>query len=170
MKFAIELNGTLVHVEAERAGTDRIHFTLDGKTHEVEVLPSRGNLHSILAEGGQHGEVLIQRDADGGLRLYIHTHCFECRLFDALALKARESGGEDEARGGWVLKAQMPGKVVRLLVEAGAAVVKGQPLLVVEAMKMQNEIAAPRDGKIKRVHVRPSGIVERGTLLVEAVP
>jgi len=169
VKFAIEMNGTLVHVEAERAGADRVRFTLDGKTHEAEVLQSRGNLHSVLSEGGQHGEVLVQRDPDGGLRLYIHTHCFECRLFDALALKAREGGGGDEAKGGWALKAQMPGKVVRLLVEPGAAVAKGQPLLVVEAMKMQNEIAAPRDGTIKTVHAKPGAVVERGTLLVEAI-
>jgi biotin carboxyl carrier protein len=64
----------------------------------------------------------------------------------------------------------MPGKVVRLLVEPGTAVAKGQPLLVVEAMKMQNEIAAPRDGTIKTVHAKPGAVVERGTLLVEAGP
>ncbi len=170
MKFAIELNGTLLHVEAERAGGHKVRFTLDGRTHEAEVLPSRGNLHSILMTDGSHGEALVQRDADGGVRLYIHTHCFDCRLFDALALKAREAGGGDAAKGGWALKAQMPGKVVRLLVEPGAAVAKGQPLLVVEAMKMQNEIPAPRDGTIRKVHARPGAVVERGTLLVEAEP
>jgi len=170
VKFAIELNGTLLHVEAERTGEHKVRFTLDGHTHEAEVLPSRGNLHSILTAEGAHGEALVQRDDDGGLRLYIHTHCFECRLYDALALKAREVGGGDEAQTGWALKAQMPGKVVKVLAAPGEKVEKGQPVLVVEAMKMQNEIPAPRDGTIKTVHAKPGAVVERGTLLVEAGP
>jgi biotin carboxyl carrier protein len=59
----------------------------------------------------------------------------------------------------------MPGKVVAVLVEVGAAVERGQGLLVIEAMKMENEIAAPRAGTVAELRVRPGQAVEQGELL-----
>ena len=59
----------------------------------------------------------------------------------------------------------MPGKVVAILVEPGAAVARGQGLLVIEAMKMENEVAAPRDGTVQEIRVQPGQTVEAGELL-----
>ena len=61
----------------------------------------------------------------------------------------------------------MPGRIVRLLVDEGAAVSKGEPLLVVEAMKMENEIKAPRDGMVKRFAVSAGDLVDAKAVLVE---
>ena len=73
---------------------------------------------------------------------------------------------EAGAAGG-LLISQMPGRVVRVLVEAGAAVSKGQPLVVVEAMKMENELKAPRDGVVARLLVSAGDLVEGKATLVE---
>jgi pyruvate carboxylase subunit B len=69
--------------------------------------------------------------------------------------------------GAGVVKTQMPGRIVRLLLAEGDTVAKGEPMLVVEAMKMENEIKAPRDGVIKRFAVAAGDIVEAKAVLVE---
>ena len=66
-----------------------------------------------------------------------------------------------------MVKAAMPGRVIRVFVEAGDVVQKGTPLLVVEAMKMENEIKAPRDGTVKRLGVGTGDLIEARALLVE---
>ena len=65
------------------------------------------------------------------------------------------------------LEAPMPGRVIAVRVEPGQAVTKGQELLVVEAMKMENALRAPRDGTVKSVAVRPGDMVGAGAVLVE---
>ena len=75
----------------------------------------------------------------------------------------RMAGGAE----GSVLKTAMPGRIVRVLVEPGRAVQKGEPLLVIEAMKMENEIKAPRDGVIKKILVKSGDLVEARATLVE---
>ena len=77
----------------------------------------------------------------------------------------RTSGAQ--AAGERRVLAPMPGRIVRVLVRAGDAVAAGQPLVVVEAMKMENELAAGRAGKVTKIHVAAGSTVESGALLVE---
>ena len=76
----------------------------------------------------------------------------------------RDARGEDGSRR---LVASMPGKVIRVLVGSGDAVKARQPLVVVEAMKMENELRAGRDGYVAAIHVREGASVEAGALLIE---
>lgn len=71
------------------------------------------------------------------------------------------SGGEGE------LHTQMPGKVVKILVEPGAKIEKGQTLLILEAMKMENEIKSSLDGEVKAIHVKEGEALEQGVLMLE---
>ena len=77
------------------------------------------------------------------------------------------AGSGDKARGLAVLKAPMPGLVVRVQVEAGATVSSGAGLVVLEAMKMENELRATTAGTVRVVRVRPGEAVEKGQVLVE---
>jgi acetyl/propionyl-CoA carboxylase alpha subunit len=74
--------------------------------------------------------------------------------------------GAGGARKGWKLKSQMPGKIVKVLVAVGDEVQKGQPMLVMEAMKMENEIKATGSGKVVQLNVTPGKAIETGALLV----
>lgn len=76
------------------------------------------------------------------------------------ALKSGGMGGSDSITAG------MPGKIVKIMVEAGQEVQAEQPLLIMEAMKMENEIRAPANTKIKSIHVKPGEAVESGALLI----
>jgi len=66
-----------------------------------------------------------------------------------------------------VLQAPMPGKIIDVMVEAGAEVKSGESVIILEAMKMQNEIVAPIDGKINKVHIKPNDIVNKDDILIE---
>jgi 3-methylcrotonyl-CoA carboxylase alpha subunit len=79
--------------------------------------------------------------------------------------EAYRAAHRHHATGG--LEAPMPGKVIAVKVEAGQAVIRGQELLVVEAMKMENAIRAPRDGRVKSVSAKVGDAVSPGTVLVE---
>ncbi len=81
--------------------------------------------------------------------------------------ETRRGSRRARAAGGGDLTAQMPGQVREVLVAAGAAVERGQPLLLLEAMKMEIRITAPADGRIKRVLVQPGAVVDRGQRLLE---
>ena len=85
-------------------------------------------------------------------------------VHDPLAMKRRQK--REDLVGDDSVRAVMPGRVVRILVEEGVEVKKGQGLLVIEAMKMENEISSPRDGKVGEVHVREGQTIEGGADLV----
>jgi biotin carboxyl carrier protein len=77
----------------------------------------------------------------------------------------RRAAGSGGVAGSPDVRAAMPGKVVAVLVEVGATVERGQGLLVIEAMKMENEIAAPRAGRVASIRVKPGQAVEAGEVL-----
>src|SRR5262249_61452925 len=83
-----------------------------------------------------------------------------------------EGGGRGARRGGRgaEVTAPMPGKVLRVLVEEGEPVVAGQPLVVLEAMKMETALAAESDAVVKRVLVAPGQMVDHGARLIELSP
>ena len=87
----------------------------------------------------------------------------------ALAAEAAAGGPGSGAKGG-SLTAPMPGRIVQVVAEPGVAVEAGAPLIVMEAMKMENELAAPAAGVVSRVHVAPGDAVEAGALLCELTP
>jgi biotin carboxyl carrier protein len=115
-----------------------------------------------MADGRQfsfvhHREGNTWEIAIGGGTVYVD-------VIDPLA--ARRKRREDEGGGGGIIKALMPGRIVRVLVAKGDAVRKGAGLLILEAMKMENEIQAPVDGIVDEIYVEPGRTVEAGAELV----
>ena len=76
------------------------------------------------------------------------------------------TGDASSSKGPAIIRAQMPGKIIKVLVEAGARVEAGQPLIVAEAMKMQNEVKAPKSGLIVKITVTPGATVSAGETLM----
>ena len=99
-----------------------------------------------------------------GNEIAVNGHRFEIVIEDPRQWKL--SDGAEGAQGRAQITAPMPGKVVRLLVAVGDEVVAGRPVVVVEAMKMQNELKAPRDGRVTSVRVEKDQSVNAGTILL----
>jgi 3-methylcrotonyl-CoA carboxylase alpha subunit len=131
---------------------------------------------AILAEGERRADAALSIVLDGVRRqIAVLDHGAETAVFldgeswrlieiDPLAARA----GEDPTAGR--LTAPMPGRVTQLMVEAGASVRRGQPLIVIEAMKMEHTVTAPADGIVEAVRFAPGDLVEEGAELVALTP
>lgn len=158
--------------------------TVNGREHEVELDDRPGSLRVSVdgkpldfsfQEVGEFGQVVAIRDGKSvGLSIEgdaskaavtIAGHFYEVRLEDERERAAHAAEGSSARRGG-VVHSVMPGIVVEILVQRGQTVEKGQPLLILSAMKMQNEIGAPAAGVVTELHVSAAQAVSAGTRLV----
>jgi biotin carboxyl carrier protein len=160
MIFEATVDGRTVRVEVRTAGGGRYRLSLDGAVVEVDAASTGGPLATLLV-GGESHEVGVEKRPEG----YV-VHLPGEAVTVALVEAAR--GGPPaahRAHGPARLTAPMPGRVVRVLAPPGEDVRPGQGLVVVEAMKMENEIRATRAGRVLEVAVREGQAVEAGALL-----
>lgn len=162
MKFEVVLNGTRRMIDIER-DSHRWRISLDGQPLDVDTLEIAPNIFSVLLNGKSH-EVRITPASSGALTLQTAHHEFTAEVIDPRAWRGRRHSAL-EAEGRQQILAPMPGKVVRVLVQAGQNVEAGQGLLVVEAMKMQNEIRSPKSGTVGRLLVNEGQPVNAGEVL-----
>jgi biotin carboxyl carrier protein len=114
--------------------------------------------YSVLIEGRNYAVICAGRE------IRVNGETFSIEVFDPRGMRARQTGGA--GAGPQKLVAAMPGKVVRLLVAQGDTVEAGQGLIVVEAMKMQNEMKSPKSGRVVEVKTRPEATVALGEVLI----
>jgi biotin carboxyl carrier protein len=154
-------------VRVRRDG-DLYEVTVGERTWTVDAVAAntaRGGLRSLLIDGGQHEVAVSQRGED----YWISTRdaAGPVAVTDPLTHLAAQTRGGGGARRRQKVTAYMPGRVVALLIEEGQTVTAGQGIVVLEAMKMQNEIRAEYDGTVSRIHVQPGQNVEGGDPLFE---
>ena len=164
MKYVVEVGGELVDVTLDGDG---VH--LDGRLVPAQLTPVDGTPVRVLAVGDAVYRVQVRRgESRGRYTLWIDGWRFEVEALDERTRTIRElsakSGGPARPTP---LKAPMPGLIVRVLVGPGDTVEAGQGLIVMEAMKMENELRAPAAGTVKVVAVQQGAAVEKGALLVD---
>jgi biotin carboxyl carrier protein len=161
MKLEIEIGGRTRALEVRRVGK-RLLWQLDGRAIEADVLEVARGIYSVLIEGQSH-EVRVE-EAGVGLRVFTANEEYLAEVVDPRQWRKRH-GGAHPTEGSQQVLAPMPGKVVRVLVKTGDTVKAGQGIVVVEAMKMQNEIRAPRPGTVERLLVTEGQAVNSGEVL-----
>ena len=156
------------------------HVTANGRSGQIEVDGSRiryrredgaevERQYSCERTGSGEFSVLLDgrsyRVSPGhGGQVWVNGSLLSMEVFDPRDLR---SGGRGSANHGrQEIAAMMPGKVIRVLVSAGDSVEEGQGLVVVEAMKMQNEMKSPKSGRVAEVRARPEATVAAGEVLV----
>jgi biotin carboxyl carrier protein len=163
MKFAIRLSGAFEEesrIVELNGNADCWSMRLDGISIQADAVEISPNIFSIL-HGGESHEVRVTPSPNGKLTIEIGSHAFTAEIVDPRAWRGRRHGAI-EAAGRQQVVAPMPGKVVRVLVQAGDAVGAGQGLVVIEAMKMQNEICSPKGGSVKRVLAKEGQLINAG--------
>jgi biotin carboxyl carrier protein len=168
--FQVEVNGRTRTIAIERASpaeAGRFHVNIDGRSRFVDARRQPDGRMSLLfpEEGGVSYEVALAASGRGEVAVHLPSGSLSVSVNGRRARRPGEppSGtGEGEQR----IAAPMPGRVVRVLVAPGDEVSPRQPLVVVEAMKMENELSASRGGRVKDVQVREGSSVEAGKLLV----
>ena len=143
--------------------------TIDGDTLRARVEDIPGTPMQAVRIGSSVYRVLARRgDAKGQYDIALDGHRVAVEALDERARAIRElSGGSAKATGPAHLMAPMPGLIVRVNVAAGDHVRAGQGLVVMEAMKMENELRAPAAGVVKQVIAQPGTAVEKGAMLLE---
>lgn len=153
------------HIEVEELeGTDRFRVTIDGESHEVQAFATQGRI-TLIREGQtldlsveERGENTLVRLPQGRAKHEI----LDERIYELqVAMGAGPGSAKPE------LVSPMAGKVVLVPVEVGQEIAAGETLIIVEAMKMENEIRAEVDTVIKAINVKADDLVEPGTVLIE---
>jgi biotin carboxyl carrier protein len=162
MKYEVRISGKTHVVELARQ-SHAWQAGFDGQPGKADVVEVAPNVFSVLLQGQSH-EVYVTPSPDGQLQLQTGGFAFTAEVLDLRWWRGRRHAGR-EAEGRQQVAAPMPGKVVRVLVQAADTVQAGQGLLVVEAMKMQNEVRSPKSGTVERVLVAEGQAVNAGEVL-----
>jgi acetyl/propionyl-CoA carboxylase alpha subunit len=137
---------------------------IDGRALDVDAVHLQGASLSLLA-GTRSARCDVQAGKDGKVAVFIGETVHELEVLDERRMRMRGTGGKFSAEGPQRIDSPMPGKVVRVLVKLGDEVTEGQGLIVVEAMKMENELKSPKAGKVTELLAVEGAAVESGAKL-----
>ena len=165
MRCEIEAGGRLWHVTISRAG-DGFAVSVEGRLHQVDAAPIDEHTLSLIVDKVWQWDTVITPETGGGLVVLTGAVPVTVRLNGRRGGRHGGAAARSGLSGPLRIAAPMPGKVVRILVKAGDAVRARQPVVVVEAMKMENELRADRDGTVAEIHIREGMSVEAGALLI----
>jgi biotin carboxyl carrier protein len=160
MMYDVAIDGNPYRLELRQAD-GRWSCRLDGRDVEVDAVLARPNVLSLRL-GNQAYEVKCERVA-GETHLWVGSRRFAAEVRDPRSLRGRARASEEQ--GPKKLTAPMPGKVVRVLLSQGTEVEAGTGIVVVEAMKMQNEVKSPKKGTIQKILVSEGAAVNSGDVL-----
>jgi biotin carboxyl carrier protein len=161
MVYEVIVGGKPHRLELEKAAAGW-ECRLDGQTVHIDALIPRRDVLSLLIDGRAY-EIKREQTATD-LHMWVGSRRFAVELHDPRSLRSRQKAVGDE-KGPKKILAPMPGRVVRLLVAENAEVEVGQGIVVVEAMKMQNEIKSPKKGVVKKISTTPGAAVNPGDVL-----
>ena len=164
MKYLVDVAGRTVEVELDANGV-----RVDGTEVEAHLADLPGTPIALLTIGDEVHRVAVARGASRGrYALSLDGWRYEVEALDERTHAIRQlSAATSGPAGPAPLIAPMPGLIVRVNVEVGSVVQAGQGLIVMEAMKMENELRSSAAGVVKSVRVKPGVAVERGATLVE---
>jgi len=161
MVYDVAINGKRHRLELARAEAGW-HCRLDGRDIKIDAVLVQRDVLSVLIAGNAYE---IKREQTGtDMHLWVGSVPYLAELHDPRSLRRRRGRGADE-KGPRKLLAPMPGKVVRILIGEGQPVEAGQSILVVEAMKMQNEIKSPKKGTVQKIVAAEGANVNAGDVL-----
>lgn len=147
---------------------DEKHVSINGKTLDVDFETVNGQpVYSLIIDGKSH-EGYVYPDEENW-QVLLHGRLYEAFVVDEREKRLRAAGGVVLEGGEFHLKAPMPGMVVAIPVAEGELVQKGQVLLILESMKMQNELKSPKDGTIHRIRIKPGETVQQKQALLSVI-
>ena len=143
-RVTAEIGGRVYNLDVRETGSDGYLFFLNTNVHECRVSERAGSKNTF--------------------DVHLHGHSYEVTIVDPKRLRSGQNSDRHH-HGVAEIVAPMPGKVVRVHIEAGATVEKGAGVVVVEAMKMQNEMKSPRAGVVVSINVKPGDTVNAGDVM-----
>jgi len=159
MTYDVAIDGRPARLSVEGTRFRYEHGEGESAQRDFSIEPAGEGRFSVLAGARSHEVTLLSSG-----EISVNGRTFRVEVFDPRGLRSRERGGESQGRRRIV--APMPGRVIRVLVELHQEVETGQGLIVVEAMKMQNEMKSPQAGRVVEVKTTPGAAVAAGEVLL----
>ena len=167
-KYTVFLNGRAEQVAIAPLDDNRFTITIDDVPFDVDVRSAGPDSLSMLMENRSIDLSYFYRGDQ--MELHFGDHCFQLEILNERGKGPRKIRTSAESSGPEIIKAFMPGKIVQVGVKPGDRVAPGSSVLIIEAMKMENEIFCRGAGVVRAVHVKPGQAVENDALLVEIDP
>lgn len=165
MRYFVRLpSGRELPVDVVHLPTGRIAASVEGRAFDVDAFGEGVSTH--IALDGQGFDLWVE-GTPPDIGVVANGRRFYARVESERLRDLTAATGARGAQGAGVVTSPMPGRVLKVLVREGDAVTAGAPLVVVEAMKMENELSADRDGTVTRIYVAPGATVESGARLLE---
>jgi len=161
MKYTAIIKGERIDIELRRPDSGPIEAEIGGKKYVLQVQAVEAGVYWLQWEN-RSIEISVTPNGEA-YKVSIDGRALDIEILDARA--ALRKAAQQSHSGAVALRAPMPGKVVRVLVDQGSAVEINQGVLVIEAMKMQNEIKSPKKGVVKKLGVKEGAAVNSGDLL-----
>ena len=165
MELVSRVDGREERVRIRKEG-ERYLIAVGERQYEVDAVRTGTDLRSLVIDGKQY-EVAVRLDPKGRYRVASSHLSRSVEVTDPLTFLSQQSRGDGKGAMAEEVTAYMPGRVASILVAEGDEVKEGQGILVLEAMKMENEIQAPHDAKVSRIAVEEGETVEAGAVLFE---
>ncbi|OFX26167.1 MAG: acetyl-CoA carboxylase biotin carboxyl carrier protein subunit [Anaeromyxobacter sp. RBG_16_69_14] len=150
-------------VKVTRHGTGHYQVEIGGRVHQVDAFRHDHGTVSLLVDAQSYSVQLDRRQAE--VKVHVRGNQYPLEILDERRLRMRRAAGKFTLEGKQTLTSPMPGKVVKVLARVGDAVKEGQGVVVIEAMKMENEMKSPKDGKVVELHVVEGQAVDGGARL-----
>lgn len=161
MKYITTVNNEMYTVEINRED----EVVVNAETRLVDFHQNEANSIVSLIIDNQSYEVIVE-ERDGKYQVMISGNLYEVAVTDEREQRLAQATGGMVTSGEIAILSPMPGLIVEVPVTVGQEVVAGQTVVVLESMKMQNELKSPRDGVVERVTVEPGQNVEQNKLLI----
>ncbi len=164
MRYVTTINGQKFDIEITNDG----NLLVNGEKRDVNFLALGPSQYSVIMQTKSHEVVVDERN--GEVEVLMGGRLFTGKVLDERAqLLSMRRGGTVADTGEISIKSPMPGLIAAIPVTEGQAVKAGETVIILESMKMQNELKTPRDGVVARVSVQPQQSVEQGKVLVTIV-
>ena len=160
MKYQTTVNGQTFEIEINHDG----RILVNNEERRVDFKMISEALYSVLIDNASY-EALIE-EREGLYNVLLGSDMYELQVLDERQQRLSRSAGAAVASGEISIRSPMPGLIVAVAVSEGQAIKKGDPLIVLESMKMENEIKAPREGTVARIHVTKGDRVEQNKTLI----
>jgi biotin carboxyl carrier protein len=171
MKFVAMMDGKQHIIEVQKADNGNYEMSLDGRAFDVDARKMPSQIVSMLLDHKSY-DVDLERIAkksdtlDGRVHVRVRGRVMRFEILDERRLKMKEAQGfRLDVSGMAAIDSPMPGKVIKILAKEGESVKEGQGVIVVEAMKMENELRTPKAGVVKEIKVKEGDAVDAGARL-----
>jgi len=166
MNYSAQVGSNRFRIEVKENGSGGLELKLDNRPIIIDKYEFEANKSLKLTIGGHTAEIVVEKNQED-YQCWLNSRLIKCEIMDEKSARYGSlAGGEQGSRKGHLLVAPMPGLILKVEVEVGQKVDRGQGLVIMEAMKMENELRSAHGGIVKEIKVKPGQTVDKNQPLI----